>query len=45
MGDIGSKIDISEEYMKEIENQMVWMKEKNDSKGKTRLLSEILDKD
>lgn len=45
MGDIASKIDLSEEYIKEMENQMLWMKEKNDSKGKTRLISELLDKD
>ena len=45
MGNIASKIDFSEEYLRDVENQLLWMKQKGDSRGRSRIISEILDKD
>ena len=45
LGNIASKIYFSDEYLREIDNQLLWMKQKGDSRGRSRIIAEILDKD
>lgn len=39
MGNISSKIDFSEDYMRDVERQLEWMKQKGDDRGQLRVIS------